>query len=219
MKTFQLASAGSPLSVLLLGAHSDDIEIGAGATVLDLIAGGSKVEVTWCVLSGGGSERQTEAKASAADFLSGASSASIEVLAFQDGFFPQQGEGIKRWFETLKSRCNPDIIFTHYRNDAHQDHREVCQMTWNTFRDHLILEYEIPKWDGDLGQPNLYFPVDPEMMERKMDLLERHFMSQRSKHWFDVETFRGLARLRGNECRAEGRYAPQADSPEPDNRR
>jgi LmbE family N-acetylglucosaminyl deacetylase len=207
MKTLQLASAGSPVSVLLLGAHSDDIEIGAGATVLSLIAGGAKLEITWCVLSGGGSERQTEARASAAEFLVGASRAEVEVQAFQDGFFPQQGEQIKKWFETLKSRCNPDVIFTHYRNDAHQDHREVCQMTWNTFRDNLILEYEIPKWDGDLGQPNLYVPVELNTMERKMNLLERHFNSQRSKHWFDVETFRGLARLRGNECRAPGRYA------------
>jgi LmbE family N-acetylglucosaminyl deacetylase len=207
MKTLQLASAGSPVSVLLLGAHSDDIEIGAGATVLSLIAGGAKLEITWCVLSGGGSERQTEARASAAEFLVGASRAEVEVQAFQDGFFPQQGEQIKKWFETLKSRCNPDVIFTHYRNDAHQDHREVCQMTWNTFRDNLILEYEIPKWDGDLGQPNLYIPVELNTMERKMNLLERHFNSQRSKHWFDVETFRGLARLRGNECRAPGRYA------------
>jgi LmbE family N-acetylglucosaminyl deacetylase len=207
MKSLQLASAGSPLSVLFLGAHSDDIEIGAGATVLSLIAGGAKLEVTWCVLSGGGSERQAEAEASAADFLLNASHANVEVQSFQDGFFPQQGAQIKKWFETLKSQCNPDVIFTHYRNDAHQDHREVCQLTWNTFRDHLILEYEIPKWDGDLGQPSLYFPVDDETMERKMNLLERHFKSQRSKHWFDIETFRGLARLRGNECRAVGRYA------------
>ena len=120
---------------------------------------------------------------------------------------PEGMEKIKKWFETLKSRCNPDVIFTHYRNDAHQDHREVCQMTWNTFRDNLILEYEIPKWDGDLGQPNLYFPVELNTMEQKMNLLERHFKSQRSKHWFDGDTFRGLARLRGNECRAAGRYA------------
>ena len=207
MKTLQLASAGSPLSVLLLGAHSDDIEIGVGATILTLIAGGTKLEITWCVLSGGGSERQSEARASAAEFLVGASRAEVEVQAFQDGFFPQQGEQIKKWFETLKSRCNPDVIFTHYRNDAHQDHREVCQMTWNTFRDNLILEYEIPKWDGDLGQPNLYFPVELNTLERKMNLLERHFKSQLSKHWFDGDTFRGLARLRGNECRAAGRYA------------
>jgi LmbE family N-acetylglucosaminyl deacetylase len=206
MRTLQLAPAGRSLSVLLLGAHSDDIEIGAGATILSLIAGGVDLEIMWCVLSGG-AERQSEARGSAAEFLTGCARAEVEVLAFRDGFFPQQGEQIKTWFETLKSRMNPDVIFTHYRDDAHQDHREVCRLTWNTFRDNLILEYEIPKWDGDLGQPNLYVPLTLSTMERKIDFLERHFKSQRSKHWFDVETFRGLARLRGNECRAPERYA------------
>lgn len=206
MRTLQLAPTGSRLSVLLLGAHSDDIEIGAGATILSLIAAGKDLEVRWCVLSGG-SDRQDEARASAREFLTGCARAEIEVLGFRDGFFPQQGEQIKTWFEELKSRCNPDVIFTHYREDAHQDHREVCRLTWNTFRDHLILEYEIPKWDGDLGQPNLYVPFALSTMERKIHLLEHHFKSQRSKHWFDVETFRGLARLRGNECRAPERYA------------
>jgi LmbE family N-acetylglucosaminyl deacetylase len=207
VKSLQLAPSGSRLSLLLLGAHSDDIEIGAGATLLTLLAGGAKLEVTWCVLSGGGSERQSEARGSASEFLAGSSRAEIEIQGFQDGFFPQQGAEIKKWFEALKSQCNPDIIFTHYRNDAHQDHRQVCQMTWNTFRDNFILEYEIPKWDGDLGQPNLFFPVEHNTIERKLNLLERHFKSQRSKHWFDAETFRGLARLRGNECRATERYA------------
>jgi LmbE family N-acetylglucosaminyl deacetylase len=206
MRTLQLAPTGSRLSVLLLGAHSDDIEIGAGATILSLIAAGKDLEVRWCVLSGG-SDRQDEARASAREFLIGCARAEIEVLGFRDGFFPQQGEQIKTWFEGLKSRCNPDVIFTHYREDAHQDHREVCRLTWNTFRDHLIVEYEIPKWDGDLGQPNLYVPFALSTMERKIYLLEHHFKSQRSKHWFDVETFRGLARLRGNECRAPERYA------------
>ncbi len=206
MKTLQLTPAGSRLSVLFLGAHSDDIEIGAGATLLNLITGGADLEIMWCVLSGG-AERQSEARASAADFLAGCARAEVEVLTFHDGFFPQQGEQIKTWFEMLKSRINPDVIFTHYRDDAHQDHREVCRITWNTFRDNLILEYEIPKWDGDLGQPNLFMPITLGTMERKISLLERHFESQRSKHWFDVETFRGLARLRGNECRAPERYA------------
>lgn len=206
MKTLQLGPAGSRLSVLALGAHSDDIEIGMGATLLSLITRGTDLDILWCVLSGDG-ERQIEARASAATFLADCPRAEVEVLAFHDGFFPQQGEQIKTWFETLKSRKNPDVIFTHYRDDAHQDHREVCRMTWNTFRDHLILEYEIPKWDGDLGQPNLYMPLTFTTMERKIELLERHFKTQRSKHWFDVETFRGLARLRGNECRAPERYA------------
>jgi LmbE family N-acetylglucosaminyl deacetylase len=206
MKTLPLASAKGQLSLLLLGAHSDDIEIGAGATLLSLIASGAKIDVTWCVLSGGAA-REGEARASAAAFLAGSANSEIEILSFRDGFFPQQGEKIKEWFESLKSRKNPDAIFTHYRDDAHQDHREVCQLTWNTFRNHLIFEYEIPKWDGDLGQPNAYFPITDSIMERKIDLLETHFKTQSEKHWFDMETFRGLARLRGNECRAPERYA------------
>lgn len=206
MKNLELAGADRRLSVLALGAHSDDIEIGVGATLLKLIADGAKLDVLWCVLSGD-TERHTEARASAADFIAGCTYAEVEVLSFRDGFFPQQGEKIKIWFETLKARSNPDVIFTHYRDDAHQDHREVCRMTWNTFRDHLILEYEIPKWDGDIGQPNVYVPLTATLLEQKINLLDRHFTSQRSKHWFDTETFRGLARLRGNECRAPERYA------------
>ena len=128
-------------------------------------------------------------------------------MPFADGFFPEQGEAIKRWFEALKSRINPDVIFTHCRNDGHQDHRHVCRLTWNTFRDHFILEYEIPKWDGDLGQPNAYIPVTAAALQRKIELLNAHFGSQRSKQWFDAETFLGLARLRGMECRAPERYA------------
>jgi LmbE family N-acetylglucosaminyl deacetylase len=206
VKSFQLAAPGERLSVLCLGAHSDDIEIGAGATLLSLIDRGVRLDVNWCVLSGVG-EREQEARASAADFLVRAASASIEVLSFRDGFFPEQGEQIKSWFETLKGRVNPDVILTHRRDDAHQDHREVSRLAWNTFRDHCILEYEIPKWDGDLGQPNLYMPVSAGALQRKIDLLIAHFGSQRSKQWFDAETFRGLARLRGMECRAPERYA------------
>jgi LmbE family N-acetylglucosaminyl deacetylase len=128
-------------------------------------------------------------------------------LSFKDGFFPQQGERVKSWFEELKMRVNPDVILTHRRDDAHQDHREVCRLTWNTFRDHCILEYEVPKWDGDLGQPNVYVPIGADTIKRKIDLLTMHFGSQRSKHWFDIEIFRGLARLRGMECRAPENYA------------
>jgi LmbE family N-acetylglucosaminyl deacetylase len=206
MKDLQCAAAGDGLSVLCLGAHSDDIEIGVGATLLSMIARGVRLEVHWCVLSGAG-ERQREEEASAADFLVQAASAKVEVGAFRDGFFPEQGEAIKSWFEQLKERANPDLIFTHYRDDAHQDHRQVSRLTWNTFRDHTILEYEIPKWDGDLGQPNCYMPVSASALQRKIELLILHFGSQRSKQWFDDETFRGLARLRGMECRAPERYA------------
>ena len=206
MKSLQLATAGDRFSVLCLGAHSDDIEIGVGATLLSMIARGLRLDVQWCVLSGVG-ERESEARASAAEFLSKAASARVEVMSFRDGFFPEQGEAIKSWFETLKMRADPDVILTHYRDDAHQDHRHVCRMTWNTFRDHCILEYEIPKWDGDLGQPNLYIPVSAEVLRHKIELLNCHFGSQRSKEWSDSETFVGLARLRGIECRAPERYA------------
>jgi LmbE family N-acetylglucosaminyl deacetylase len=206
MKALHLVAPGDRLSVLCLGAHSDDIEIGAGATVLSMLERGIYLEVLWIVLSGAG-EREAEAKASAADFLVAAASAEIEVNSFQDGLFPEQGDAIKSWFETLKRRINPDIILTHRLDDAHQDHRHVCRLTWNTFRDHCILEYEIPKWDGDMGQPNLYMPISASVLQRKIDLLTSHFGSQRSKQWFDPETFRSLARLRGMECRAQERYA------------
>jgi LmbE family N-acetylglucosaminyl deacetylase len=206
VRALQFAGPGDRLSVLCLGAHSDDIEIGAGATLLGMMDRGVRLEVRWCVLSGGG-DRAKEAKASAADFLSDATATQIEVMSFRDGFFPEQGEAIKSWFETLKCRADPDIILTHRRDDAHQDHRQVCRLTWNTFRDHCILEYEIPKWDGDLGQPNLYVPVSANALQRKIDLLISHFGSQRSKQWFDRETFLGLARLRGMECRAPEQYA------------
>jgi len=207
MRALQFARPGDRLSVLCLGAHSDDIEIGTGATLLSMMDRGVHLEVHWCVLSGGVSERESEAKASAADFLSKAASMQIEVMPFKDGFFPEQGDAIKSWFEMLKARTNPDLILTHYRDDAHQDHRQVCRLTWNTFRDHWILEYEIPKWDGDLGQPNLYIPISAEVLRRKIELLNVHFGSQRSKQWFDSELFLGLARLRGMECRAPERYA------------
>ncbi|KIZ47613.1 MULTISPECIES: PIG-L deacetylase family protein [Rhodopseudomonas] len=206
MRPLHLAKPGERLSVLCLGAHSDDIEIGAGATLLSLIERGVQLDVHWCVLSGGG-VRDDEAKRSAADFLADAATAQVEVTAFRDGFFPEQGEAIKQWFEALKQRVEPDLILTHRRDDAHQDHRQVCRLTWNTFRDHQILEYEIPKWDGDIGQPNVYVPVSAQALQRKIELLIAHFGSQRSKQWFDEETFRGLARIRGMECRAPERYA------------
>ncbi len=141
------------------------------------------------------------------DFISRNVASRVEVMEFRDGFFPTQSEAIKTWFESLKKECEPDIILTHYRHDAHQDHREVSRLTWNTFRNHCILEYEIPKWDGDVGQPNVYAPVTAELLSRKLTLLDRHFGTQRSKHWFDEEVFRGLARLRGMECCAPERYA------------
>ena len=206
MNALRLARPGERLSVLCLGAHSDDIEIGAGATVLGWIDAGVRLDIHWCVLSAAG-QRAAEAETSAKAFTAGAERVQIELQRFRDGFFPYDGGELKSWMEGLKARTQPDVILTHSRHDAHQDHRQVCQLTWNTFRNHLILEYEIPKWDGDLGQPNLYVPVASRIMERKGELLLAHFGTQRSKDWFDAETFRGLARLRGMECRAPEGYA------------
>jgi LmbE family N-acetylglucosaminyl deacetylase len=202
----RLAAAGDRLAVLCIGAHSDDIEIGAGATLLQWKADGVRIDALWCVLSAEG-PREAEARSSAEEFLQGVEPAGIETQRFRDGFFPAQSAEIKTWFEALKDRFEPQVILTHSSADAHQDHRTVNGLTWNTFRDHLILEYEIPKWDGDIGRPNVYVPVSQAAMARKTELLERHFGTQRSKHWFDREVFYGLARLRGMECRAPERYA------------
>jgi LmbE family N-acetylglucosaminyl deacetylase len=204
MLSLDLARPGKALRVLALGAHSDDIEIGAGGTILSWIASGAEVSVDWCALSAPG-ERADEARASAMEFLAGAKHAEIHLGEFRDGYFPAERTAVKDWVEGLKRLAKPDVVLCHQRNDAHQDHRIVCELAWNTFRDHLILEYEIPKWDGDLGQPNIYVPLNEEVLARKIELLHKHFGTQRSKAWFDEETFRGLARLRGVECRE--RYA------------
>jgi len=206
MKGLGLARRGEELSILCLGAHSDDIEIGAGGTILSLIASGVKLHVHWCVLSGGG-QRSGEARVSAEAFLEGSSSSKVDVADFEDSYFPAHSRSIKHWLIDVRSRINPDVVLTHARFDAHQDHREVNQLTWNVFRDHLVLEYEIPKWDGDLGQPNAYVPLAADVLERKVKLLHEHFGTQRSKDWFDRDTFVGLARLRGMECRAPEHFA------------
>jgi LmbE family N-acetylglucosaminyl deacetylase len=206
MRPLALVKRGESVSVLCLGAHSDDIEIGAGGTILSWIASGVRLHVHWCVLSAIG-PRAAEAEQSAAAFLDGAASARVEIAGFKDGFFPYQGSDIKAWMEELKPRVDPDIILTHRRDDAHQDHREIEQLTWNSFRNHLILEYEIPKWDGDLGQPNTYCALTQAVFDRKVSLLLSHFGTQRSKDWFNPDVFGGLARLRGMECRAPQGYA------------
>lgn len=204
MRALDLARPGKPLSILCLGAHSDDIEIGAGGALLSWIASGAEVSVDWCVLSAPGA-RADEARASAMDFLQGAARSDIHLGDFRDGYMPAERDAVKDWVEGLKRLTPPDVVLTHTREDAHQDHRLVCELAWNTFRDHLILEYEIPKWDGDLGRPSVYAPLTEETLARKIELLHRHFGTQRSKAWFDDETFRALARLRGVECRE--RYA------------
>jgi LmbE family N-acetylglucosaminyl deacetylase len=199
-------AAGTRLRVLCLGAHSDDIEIGCGGLLLSLIRHVEWIEIDWVVLSARG-PRALEARRSAALFLKGARRVRITVQPFRDGFFPYDGARLKRAFEQLKRRRTPDLILTHCRDDRHQDHRQVSDLTWQTFRDHWILEYEIPKFDGDLGAPNTFVPLDTETCVRKIDYLRRVFGTQRDKHWFTDDTFMGLLRLRGMECRAPNGYA------------
>jgi LmbE family N-acetylglucosaminyl deacetylase len=206
MKGLSLARPGERLSVLCLGAHSDDVEIGAGGTILGWIAAGLRLEVVWCVLSASGT-RAAEARNSAEIFLEGAASGRVVLGTFDDGLFPAQYRQIKAFLAEMRDVFTPDVVLTHCPDDAHQDHRTVCEITWNLFRDHVILEYEIPKWDGDLGRPSLYVPLTAATLETKIRLLEENFGTQRPKDWFDAETFRGLARLRGMECRAPERYA------------
>jgi LmbE family N-acetylglucosaminyl deacetylase len=201
---FRRSTSGS-FKVLCLGAHSDDIEIGCGGLLLRLMRA-HKVEVDWVVFSAGG-QREREARQSAKLFLKHAADARVAMERFRDGFFPYQGAEVKEVFERLKSQTAPDLILTHYRDDRHQDHRVLSDLAWNTFRDHWILEYEIPKFDGDLGTPNTFVPLDAATCRRKVSYLEKAFGSQRDKHWFTGETFMGLMRLRGMECRAPGGYA------------
>jgi LmbE family N-acetylglucosaminyl deacetylase len=193
--------------VLCLGAHSDDIEIGCAGTVLQLTEGEYPVEVTWIVFSAHG-VREQEARDSARAVLMRAKSAQVEVDHFRDGFFPAHIAEIKERFEVLKQRVpEPDLIFTHYRNDLHQDHRLINELTWNTFRDHAILEYEVPKYDGDFGSPNVFVSLDEARCRRKIDLLLTHFSSQRDRRWFSDEVFRSVLRLRGMEANAPSGYA------------
>jgi LmbE family N-acetylglucosaminyl deacetylase len=190
--------------LLCVGAHSDDIEIGTGATIMRILRENPNVQVTWCVLSGN-EVRHLEARTGAAEILGPNVAPSILLREFADSRFPDHREKIKEFFEQYLKSVDPDLILTHARGDAHQDHRMVNELTWNTFRSHQIWEYEIPKWDGDLMQPNLYVPLDPGDVTKKIFVLRDVFSSQRNKHWFDEETFRGLMRIRGLESNT--RYA------------
>jgi LmbE family N-acetylglucosaminyl deacetylase len=193
--------ATRPLRLLCIGAHSDDLEIGCAGTVLSLIDGSRPVHVTWVVLTATG-EREREARRSAAALLRRAARADIVLGGFQDGFLPAQYQGVKEFFESLKDRPSPDIVLTHRLEDRHQDHRLAGELTWNTWRDHMIVEYEIIKYEGDLGQPNVFVPLTAPIFRRKTAHLLRQFGSQRSKGWFNEENFAALARIRGLECRA-----------------
>ncbi len=198
---------GEPVRrVLAVGCHADDIEIGCGATLLALTRAHAGVEVDWVVLAAAGARRD-EARASAEAFLADAGAARIDVHGFRDGFLPYSGAEVKEVFEALKARTDPQLVFTHTRDDLHQDHRLACELAWNTFRDHLILEFEIPKVDGDLGRPNLFVPLTEGLAAEKVRLIEEHFVSQAGKHWFDRDLFMGLMRLRGMEAVAPHHYA------------
>ena len=189
--------------LLCIGAHSDDIEIGAGATILRILRESPDVEVTWCVLSGS-EVRQDEARRAAERLLQNAAR-SLIFTSFPDSQFPEHRGEIKETFEQRLKHVNPDLILTHSREDRHQDHRVANELTWNTFRANQIWEYEIPKWDGDLIQPNLYVSAQPDDASLKVSVLLETFASQGKKHWFDSETFLGLMRLRGLE--SNSRYA------------
>jgi LmbE family N-acetylglucosaminyl deacetylase len=191
---------------LCLGAHSDDIEIGCGGSVLRLLRENENVEALWVVFSAD-DQRAIEARSSAAQFLSRAKKKEVRVEGFRDGFFPYEGNRIKEYFERLKKEFDPDLIFTHFRDDFHQDHRLVSELTWNTFRTHFILEYEVIKYDGDLGRPNVYFPLDEDVCNEKIGILLESFKSQAKKSWFTADAFRSIMRLRGIEINAKGNHA------------
>jgi LmbE family N-acetylglucosaminyl deacetylase len=192
--------------ILSLGAHSDDIEIGCGGTILRLIHNHPNLQFLWAVFSAN-PVRKREALRSARKFLQGTERSQIVVRDFRDGFFPYEGKRIKEFVASLAKKFQPDLIFTHYRNDLHQDHRVISDLTWNEFRNHFILEYEIPKYDGDLGSPNFFVALDEAVCERKIQYILKGFRSQTGKRWFTEDTFRALLRIRGVESNAESAHA------------
>jgi LmbE family N-acetylglucosaminyl deacetylase len=200
------AAKNRPLRILCLGAHADDIEIGCGGTMLRLMAEHPHASVRWIVFSGDDG-RKEEAKAAAARFLSDCSNAAVEVLGFRDSYFPDERGAIKDVFERLKLQQDPSLILTHFRDDSHQDHRIVSELTWNTFRDHLIWEYEIPKYEGDQGNPNIFVPLSKELACRKTTAIVEGFPSQLARPWFSAETFLSLMRLRAIGCHAPEGFA------------
>jgi len=202
-----LASFQSVKNVLCLGAHCDDIEIGAGGTILKLIAAHPHLKFHWVVFGGKDPAREHEARAAAAKFLYGAAGQTVDIQQFSDSFFQYSGEAIKKYFLEIRNAFAADVVFTHHVDDRHQDHRLINEFTWNTFRNHQILEYEIPKWDGDLSRPSIYSPLDEATMLKKTDLLMELFGSQRSKAWFTPDTFKAVMRLRGLECNSPSGFA------------
>jgi LmbE family N-acetylglucosaminyl deacetylase len=201
MRRLLLPAGGAGLELLCLGAHADDIEIGCGGTLLRLAAEVPGLRVRWVVFSGD-ARRAAEARRSAAAFLAGAAEAAVEVLGFRDGYFPAAYAALKDRFEALKRECRPDLVLSHHPGDAHQDHRTIAELTASTFRDHLVLGYEVPKYDGDLGQPNVFVALSHAQGRQKIAALRQHFASQHGRAWFTDDTFHALARLRGIECNA-----------------
>jgi len=199
-------------SVLCLGAHADDIEIGCGGTVLALLEARPGLEVTWVVFGAKG-DRAQEAQRSAERFLGSEAADRITVKGFRDSYFPYLGAELKESVEEVRDACSPDLIFTHHRHDLHQDHRLLAELTWCAFRDHRILEYEIAKYDGDLGRPNCYVPLKEPLCRRKIDLIVEGFPSQHDKRWFTEDTYWALLRLRGVECHSPTRFAEAFHAP------
>ena len=206
MLPLRLSEKPGHLDILCIGAHSDDIEIGCAATLLSLVERGHQLRVTWAVLSAS-DERATEARRSADELLGEVADLRVHFGEFRDAYFPADFGALKDHIADLRRKTSPDLIFTHSMDDRHQDHRLVAELTWQAWRDHLILEYEVPKYEGDLGHPNLFVPVSQAMARAKVDHLLAHFGSQRSKDWFSGETFLGLMRLRGVECRSAHGFA------------
>ena len=195
----------SEYKILCFGAHCDDIEIGCGGALLKLIE--SKNVIIYWVVFTSNEQRIQEATASANLFLKEVETKKIIIKDFRDGFLPFHGVEVKECFEQLKQEFSPDIVFTHYRDDRHQDHRLISDLTWNTFRNHLILEYEIPKYDGDMGIPNFFIPLDEALCRRKIQYIIDAFQTQNNKQWFTEETFRSILRIRGIESNAPSKYA------------
>jgi LmbE family N-acetylglucosaminyl deacetylase len=197
---------GEPLDVVVIGAHADDIEIGCGGTLLRWAGEGRLARVTWCVFSGD-EERANEARAGAAAIVPPEVECQVQLHRFRDGWFPQDGGAVKGVFEELKGEVSPDLVLAPRRDDLHQDHRLLGEITWQTFRNHLIWEYEIPKYEGDLVPPNLFVCLPPDVAGKKIDILTRTFASQWERSWFHAETFESLMRLRGIEAAAPSGYA------------
>ncbi|MBI5071104.1 MAG: PIG-L family deacetylase [Deltaproteobacteria bacterium] len=206
MRRLSILEGAGPLRVLALGAHADDIEIGCGGTLLRLAAREGPLDVTWVVFAAT-PERAAEARGSAAAFLRGAATTRVLVGQHRDAYLPYAGAALKDEFEALKREVAPDVVFTHFREDRHQDHRLVSELTWNTWRNHLILEYEIPKYDGDTGAPNVFSPLPAATVERKTALVLEHFASQVGRQWFTADLLRAAMRIRGMECASESGFA------------